>query len=94
MKMKTLSEAQENLPELVKQAQGEAIGLTDEAGNLVGVLAGVSEEDLDDLLVRTPAFRAMIARSRDSLNSGPTVSAKELLTEARSALAKERTEGR
>jgi ribosomal protein L12E/L44/L45/RPP1/RPP2 len=90
MKMTTLSEAQKYLPELVKQAQVEAIGLTDEEGTLIGLLAGVSEDDLDDLLVQTPGFRAMIAASRASLQSGEPVSAQELLAEARAEIGKKR----
>ena len=56
MKMITLSEAQKHLPRLVKQAQREMIGLTDEEGNLVGLLAGVDEDSLDDILVQIPGF--------------------------------------
>jgi hypothetical protein len=86
MRLKTLSEAQKSLPELVKQAQEEAIGLTDENGHLVGLLAGVSEEDFDELLGRTPAFHAMIARSRASLESSHPVSAGALLAESQARL--------
>lgn len=72
MKMTSLREAQANLPELVLEAREEAIGLTDDAGNLVGVLAGVDEGDVDELLVGTRAFQAMIERSRLSLETdGP-----------------------
>jgi hypothetical protein len=91
--MTTLDEAQKHLPRLVKQAQREMIGLTDEEGNLVGLLAGVDEDSLDDILVRTPGFQAMIARSRASLESESPVSAEDLLAEARAALAKERKRG-
>jgi hypothetical protein len=72
MKLTSVREAQANLPELVLQAREEAIGLTDDAGNLVGVLAGVDEDDVDELLVGTRAFQAMIERSRRSLEvEGP-----------------------
>jgi hypothetical protein len=88
--MKTLSEAQKRLPELIEEAQKEAIGLLDERGNLVGLLAGLSDDVLDDLVVQTPAFQNMIARSRASLAAGEPVAARELLAEARARLAKER----
>jgi hypothetical protein len=88
MRRTTLREAQERLPELLLQARGETIGLTDEAGHLVGLLAGVTEDDLDDLLVQAPAFREMIARSRASLDAGVPVSAEELLAEAQAARSK------
>jgi hypothetical protein len=90
VKMITLSEAQKHLPRLVKQAQRETIGLTDREGNLVGLLAGVDEDSLDDILVQTPGFQAMIARSRASVESEPPVSAENLLAEARAVLAKEK----
>lgn len=90
MRMTTLHEAQERLADLVKEAQEEAIGLIDEKGNLVGLLAGVNDDDVDDFLVQTPAFKAMIARSRASLVSGAPVSADDLLAEARAELAKKR----
>jgi ribosomal protein L12E/L44/L45/RPP1/RPP2 len=86
MRMKTIREAQERLGELVKEARDEAIGLTDEEGNVVGLLAGLSEDDLDELLVQTEAFQAMIARSRASLQSGVPVSAEELLKEIQEKL--------
>jgi ribosomal protein L12E/L44/L45/RPP1/RPP2 len=70
MKVKSIAEAQRNLVDLVKQAREEAIGLTDESGNLVALLAGLDEDDLDELLVQTPAFQANCGgagggRSRD-----------------------------
>ena len=86
MRMITLSEAQKHLPELVVQAREAVIGLIDETGRLTGLLAGVSEEDLDDLLVQTAAFQTMISRSRDSLQGGPAVPAQDLLAEAESEL--------
>jgi hypothetical protein len=76
-----LREAQEKLDELVKEAREEAIGLTDEEGNVVGLLAGLGEDDVDRLLVQTEAFQTMIARSRASLQAGTPVSAEELLKE-------------
>lgn len=86
MKLTTVKDAQKRLPELVIQAQQEAVGLTDDNGNLVGLLAGVSEDDLDDLLVQTQAYLNMIERSRLSLESGAAVSAKALLAEAQAEL--------
>jgi len=83
VKTMKLREAQKRLPDVVRKARREAIGLTDERGRLVGLLAGVGENELDDFLVRTPAFRTMIARSKASLKRGVPVSAKALLEEAR-----------
>jgi hypothetical protein len=88
MRRTTLREAQERLPELLQQAQGETIGLTDDEGNLVGLLAGVTEDELDDLVVQTPGFQALMARSRASLSSGVPVSAEELLAEAKGVRSK------
>lgn len=82
MKTATLSEAQRRLPELIVVARKEAIGLTDESGNLIGLLAGVSEENVDELLTRTPGFMTMIERSRASLLSAHPISAADLLAEA------------
>jgi len=87
MKTTTISEAQQFLPRLITEARTEAIWLTDEDGNVVGVLAGVSDDDLDDLLVQTPAFQALIARSRASLRSEEAVSVHDLLAEAEAELA-------
>lgn len=87
MRTTTISEAQQFLPQLITEARTEAIWLTDEDGNVVGVLAGVSEDDLDDLLVQTPAFQALIARSRASLQSEEAVSVHDLLAEAQADLA-------
>lgn len=87
MKTTTISEAQQFLPQLITEARTEAIWLTDEDGNVVGVLAGVSEDDLDDLLVQTPAFQALIVRSRASLQSEEAVSVHDLLAEAEAELA-------
>jgi hypothetical protein len=94
MQLITLREAQEHLPELVKQAEKESIGLTDEDGDLVGLLTGISDDDFDDLLVQTPAFQAMMARSRASLQSGAPIPASVLLAEARARLAEERDQKR
>ena len=82
MRVTSLAKAQKQLPKLVKQARRETIGLTDKTGRLVGLLAGLGEDDLDDFLARTPAFQAMIARSRASLRKGAPVPAEELLREA------------
>ena len=86
MRMATMAEAQRNLPELVREAREETVGLTDESGNLLGLLAGVDEDGVDDLLVQTPAFQNMIARSRASLEAGKPVSASQLLAEAKAEL--------
>jgi hypothetical protein len=94
MRMTTLSEAQKRLPELVEQAQQEAIGLTSDDGSLVGLLTGVNEDDLDALLVETPAFRALIARSRASLQSEPAISAANLLAEIQARLEDQSEPGR
>jgi hypothetical protein len=67
--------------------RNEVVWLTDEAGNVLGALAGVDEDDLDDLLAQTPAFQALIARSRDSLESGKAVSVHDFLAEAQAELA-------
>jgi hypothetical protein len=87
MMMTTISEAQKFLPQLVLQARTEVIWLTDEEGNVVGALAGLAEDDLDDLLVQTPAFQALIARSRASLQIGEAVSVHDLRAEAQAELA-------
>jgi hypothetical protein len=65
------------------------IGLTDEEGHLVGLLAGVTDDCLDDLLVRTPGFREMIDLSRASLQTEPPISANDLSAEALTELAEE-----
>jgi len=83
MKLATLSDAQRRLPQLVRQARREAIGLTDEAGNLVGVLAGIDADELDNLIVGTRAFQEMIARSRSSLAASGPVLIADLIAEAR-----------
>jgi len=61
----------------------------DEEDSLVDRLAGVNDENVDDVLARTPGFQAMIARSRKSLQEEPTVSAGDLIAEARATLAEE-----
>jgi len=58
------------------------IGLTDDDGRLVGFLAGVTDDCVDDILVRTPGFREMIALSRASLQTEPPISADDLYEEA------------
>jgi hypothetical protein len=88
VKVVSLGEAQEQLPELVRQAQKGLIGLTDDSGQLVGLLAGVTDDNLDDLLANTPGFQAMIAASSASLQSEEPVSADELLAEARARMRK------
>lgn len=90
MTMTTISEAQKILPQLITEARTEAIWLTDDDGNVVGVLAGVGEDDLDDVLAQTPAFQALIARSRASLQSEESVSVHDLLAEAQAELAHQR----
>jgi hypothetical protein len=89
MKRATVADARDRLPELLRQAQEEMIGLTDDEGHLVGLLAGVTNDCLDDLLVRTPGFREMIALSRASLQTEPPVSADALYVEAIREMAEE-----
>lgn len=89
MRLKTIREAQTELPDLVHQAREETIGLTDDDGNLVGLLAGIDEDEVDDLLVETPGFKAMIARSRASLARGKAIPAEDLLEEFRVKQAEE-----
>jgi hypothetical protein len=89
MMMTTISEAQKILPQLITEARTEAVWLMDEEGNVVGVLAGVGEDELDDLLVQTPAFQALIARSRAALQSEAAVSAHDLLAEGQAELAQQ-----
>jgi hypothetical protein len=92
MRMKTLQEAQNNLPELVEEARADVIGLTNEEGHLVGLLTGLGEDDLDDLLVETPVFQAMLARARASIQAGKLVSADEVVEEMQARLARERSQ--
>ena len=92
MRMRTLQEAQNSLPELVEEARADVIGLTNEAGNLVGLLAGLTDDDLDDLLVEAPAFRAMLARARASIQAGTLVPGDEVFEEMKARLAREETE--
>ncbi len=44
-------------------------------------------DDLDDLFAQTPAFQALIARSRASLQSEEAISVHDLLAEAQAELA-------
>jgi hypothetical protein len=92
MQMRTLREAQDRLPELVEEARADVVGLTNEAGQLVGLLAGVTDDDLDDLLVETPAFQAMLARARASIQAGRLVPADDVLEEMKARLAREETQ--
>ena len=89
MRMKPLREAQNRLPELVEEARADVVGLTNEAGQLVGLLAGLTDDDLDDLLVETPAFQAMLARARASIQAGRIISADEVFEEMKARLARE-----
>jgi hypothetical protein len=89
MEIATVEEAQRRLPELLREAREDTIGLTDADGNLVGLLAGLDEDSIDDFLVQTPGFKAMIARSVESLQSDGTVSLEEVLAEFRAAAARE-----
>ena len=91
MRMKTLREAQDRLPELVEEARAEVIGLTNDAGDLVGLLSGVTEDELDDLLVETPGFQSMLARARASIQAGRLVSSDEVLAEMQARLMHEET---
>ncbi len=90
MKIATVDEAQRRLPELLREAREDTIGLTDADGNLVGLLAGLDEDSIDDLLVQTPGFKAMIARSVESLQLHGAVSLEEVLAEVRAAAAREK----
>jgi hypothetical protein len=92
MRTKTLREAQDNLPELVEEARAEVIGLTNEAGHLVGLLTGLTDDDLDDLLVETPGFQAMLARARASIQADRLVSSAEVLDEMQARLMHEVTQ--
>jgi hypothetical protein len=92
VKRKTIAEAQKHLPDLIRQAQKEAIGLVDENGELVGLLSGISEDDLDDLIVQTRGFKEMIARSIASLEISEPVPLEVILEEARAELAAEQAE--
>ena len=81
-KQQEARDANENAPgsaeppaELVDEARANVIGLTNEAGDLVDLLAGVTDDDLDDLLVETSGFQAMLARARASIQAGRLVSA-------------------
>jgi hypothetical protein len=47
---------------------------------------GLGDDDMDQLLVETAGFRAMIARSAASLRTGVPVPAGELLEELRAKL--------
>ena len=94
MKLMTVSDAQRCLPELVRQARKKTVGLTDEEGNLIGLLAGVSEDDIDDLLVQTPGFQALMAASRADLEAGRTVSLEDLMSETKERLAQEKRKKR
>jgi len=83
----TISEAQKILPQLIIRARTELIWLTDEDGTVVGALAGVGEDGFDDILTQTPAFQALIERSRASLQTEAAISVHDLLAEARAELA-------
>ena len=75
MRTATVAEAQTDLPRLIAEAHGQVIALVDDGGNLAGFLSGMGEEEVDDLLIRTPDFQAMIERSRRSLAEGQQCSA-------------------
>jgi antitoxin (DNA-binding transcriptional repressor) of toxin-antitoxin stability system len=90
--MRSLREAQNRLPELVEEARAGVIGLTNEAGHLVGLLAGPTDDDLDDLLVETPAFQVMLARARASIQAGRLVPADEVLEEMTARLVREKAQ--
>lgn len=92
MRMRTLQEAQNSLPELLEEARADVVGLTNEAGDLVGLLAGLTEDDLDDLLVETPGFQAMLARARASIQAGRLVSGEDVFEEMKARLTGEEAE--
>lgn len=77
MKLMSVMEAQRCLLEILQDAEEDMIGLTDEEGNVVGIL--LTEEGMDDVLVQTPEFQEMMARSRASLEKGTPVPADDLL---------------
>jgi hypothetical protein len=94
VKRTTIAEAQKHLPDLVRQAQNETIGLVDENGDLVGLLSGISEDDLDDIIVQTRGFKEMIERSKASLETEEPVPLEVILAEARAELAAEKAASR
>jgi hypothetical protein len=49
----------------------------------------VTNDDLDDLLVETPAFQAMLARARASIQAGRLVPGDEVLEEMKARLARQ-----
>jgi hypothetical protein len=79
MKLMSVREAQKHLSATLKDTEEEMIGLTDEKGNVIGLL--FTEEGLDEVLVQTPEFREMMARSRASLEKGALISADDLLAQ-------------
>lgn len=91
MRLKTMREAQEDLPRLVEEARAGAIGLTDDAGRIVGLLTGISEDEEDELLIQTPEFQAIMARSNACLEQGATLSLEEVEAELQSRLASEQS---
>ncbi len=90
MKQVTVSEAQARLPELLQQTHEGPIALTDEDGNLLGMLSAIDDDNIDDLLVQTPGFKAMIAESLASMETHPLVPVEDLLAEAHARMAQER----
>lgn len=77
MKLMSVTEAQKHLAEILRDADEDMIGLTDETGNVIGIL--FTEEGMDDVLVQTPEFQEMMAQSRASSEKGMLVSAEDLL---------------
>lgn len=71
------TDAQRCLLDLLRDAEEDMIGLTDEEGDVIGIL--ITEEGLDEVLVRTPQFQEMMERSRASLETGEPISAEDLL---------------
>ena len=86
---KTMREAQEDLPRLVEEARAGAIGLTDEEGNIVGLLTGLTEDEMDELLVQTPEFQGMMARSQACIERGEWATLEEVEAEVTRRLASE-----
>ena len=58
MKRKTISEAQSQLSQLIATAREhqEPVMITDDRGYPLGVLAPITDDDIDDMLAQSPSF--------------------------------------